>query len=187
MSKEFFLFRPEDDEELMFQWMKTNFDRHYKGNRAPFGVFIHAAWFLIRESHWPAYKRLVEYMNSKPDVYLVSVSQAVDYTRNPRPVSNEQVDVGSPETEPELESETEVPAVDDQEQSIGGGGAVPFVRATKRDTQIMDSCQKLRTPDCTPKLCQLRKESTNEERWMTSCAVCPEVYPWLGNPLGLRL
>lgn len=158
-----FIHRPEDDEEAMFQWMKTNFDRHYKGNRAPFGVFIHAAWFLIRDSHWPAYKRLVAHMNSLPDVYLVSVAQSVDYTRNPRAVWEEAEVVEAPEED----------------------DALLDTRNTKRHTQILEQCQRVREPTCHANFCQLRKEKTNEERWMSSCATCPEVYPWLGNPLGL--
>lgn len=162
--------RPEDDEEAMFQWMKSNFERNYLGNRAPFGVFMHAAWFTIRESHLPAYKRLIEYMNSLPDVYLVSVSQAVDYTRKPRPVWEEDQIEEVVATTVSTEAKKE---------------AVRGSRAAVKHTQIMDSCQKLREPNCHPKLCQLRKEATDEERWMTSCATCPEVYPWLGNPLGV--
>lgn len=168
--------RPEDDEQAMFEWMKSNFDRHYNGNRAPFGVFIHAAWFWIRESHLPAYKRLVEYMNSKPDVYLVSASQAVDYTRNPRPLGQEEE---VEEHEPEVSAQ-EVDENEEQEEQEEVG-----VRVAKRNTQIMASCQKVRESTCHPKLCQVMKESSKEERWMTSCASCPEVYPWLGNPLGL--
>lgn len=178
---EFQFHRPEDDEEAMFQWMKSNFERNYLGSRAPFGVFIHAAWFLVRDSHWPAYKRLVEHMNSLPDVYLVSVGQALEYTRNPRPVWTEEEEEVVAEAVPEQGAEeVESGNGQQQEEEAGHGG-----RSGRRHTQIMDECQKLREPTCHPKLCQLRKETTNEERWMTSCATCPEVYPWLGNPLGV--
>lgn len=148
-------------------WMKTNFDRHYYGNRAPFPVFMHAAWFWIRDSHLPAYKRFVDYMNSLPDVYLVSVSQAVEYTRNPKPVS------GGVAVPPQR------PNVDEDEESQ--------LRVTNRAAQILDSCQKRPEHDCHPHLCQLRKQTTNEERWMTSCVRCPAFYPWLDNPLGLDI
>lgn len=30
----------------------------------------------------------------------------------------------------------------------------------------------------------MKKESTGEDRWMTVCGQCPEVYPWIGNPAG---
>lgn len=47
-----------------------------------------------------------------------------------------------------------------------------------------DKCQTQRTPSCVPKLCQLSKQTSHEERWMTSCVRCPAVYPWLKNPMG---
>lgn len=47
-----------------------------------------------------------------------------------------------------------------------------------------DECQTVRTPTCVPKLCHLRKQADDQERWMTGCTKCPTVYPWLGNPFG---
>lgn len=61
--------------------------------------------------------------------------------------------------------------------------ALEFAR-NPRAGQPFDSCQTIRTPSCAPKMCQLIKETTGEERWMKSCVKCPAVYPWLGNPLG---
>lgn len=181
--------RPEDDEEEMFLWMKSNFDKHYNGNRAPFGVFIHAAWFLVRDSHFPAYKRLVAYMNSLPDVYMVSVSQAVDYVRNPVPWFDEE----APEVE--VEETTDEPTeennnnngqeeVDEVEEVEEVDEVVDVRRFTRRGVQILETCQKMPEYNCQPTLCQLTKEVSNEERWMTACVPCPSVYPWLDNPLG---
>lgn len=149
----------------MFAWMKENFDRHYYGNRAPFGVFIHAAWFWVRESHFPAYKKLIEYMNSLPDVYLVSVAKAIEFTRNPRAVTGTQA--VPPQNQQPLDQE-----------GRAAGSIRPYA--------AFDSCQAEPEPDCRPALCQLKKMSTGEERWMTVCNQCPAVYPWLGNPLGLE-
>uniref|UniRef100_A0A1B0D3D0 Uncharacterized protein n=1 Tax=Phlebotomus papatasi TaxID=29031 RepID=A0A1B0D3D0_PHLPP len=50
---------PADDVEETFEWMKENFERIYNSNRAPFGVFLHSAWFLTRPSNFPAYKKYV--------------------------------------------------------------------------------------------------------------------------------
>ena len=61
--------------------------------------------------------------------------------------------------------------------------AIEFSR-NPRAGEPFENCQAIREPTCVPKLCQLTKISTGEERWMTSCASCPAVYPWLGNPLG---
>ncbi|KAJ6646914.1 Chitin deacetylase 8 [Pseudolycoriella hygida] len=127
---------PGEDVESLVEWMIKNFEHNYNTNRAPFGVYIHAAWFLKGENYFEAYKKFLDYMDSLPDVYFVSSHRALQYTRNPR-------------------------------------AGKPF-----------DKCEPLRTPSCVPKLCQLVKQTTREERWMTSCSPCPAVYPWLGNPLG---
>ena len=39
-----------------------------------------------------------------------------------------------------------------------------------------------RSASCNPQVCELLKG--DEYRYMKSCVTCPEVYPWLGNPLG---
>lgn len=66
---------------------------------------------------------------------------------------------------------------------VSSSRALEYAR-NPRAGHPFEECQVQRTPSCVPKLCQLIKESTGEERWMTSCARCPAVYPWLGNPLG---
>ncbi|RZC33490.1 hypothetical protein BDFB_011279 [Asbolus verrucosus] len=42
-----------------------------------------------------------------------------------------------------------------------------------------------RTAECNnPTLCQLTKQDDGTTVYMESCAPCPDVFPWLGNPLG---
>ncbi|XP_037041560.1 chitin deacetylase 7-like, partial [Bradysia coprophila] len=62
-----------------------------------------------------------------------------------------------------------------------------YFEAYMKAGKPFDKCEPLRTPSCVPKLCQLVKQTTREERWMTSCSPCPAVYPWLGNPLGQNM
>lgn len=66
---------------------------------------------------------------------------------------------------------------------VGSYRALQYTR-NPRAGKPFDKCEPLRNPSCVPKLCQLVKQTTKEERWMTSCSPCPAVYPWLGNPLG---
>jgi len=68
--------------------LKRNFLRHYDGNRAPFGVFTHAAWFNGEDA--PAinrkegYRQFLAYLlNELDDVYLVSVAKALEWLRTP--------------------------------------------------------------------------------------------------------
>lgn len=48
---------PEDDIDALFEWMLENFNRHYQGNRAPFGMYLHAAWFSRGRNYFAAFKK----------------------------------------------------------------------------------------------------------------------------------
>lgn len=74
------------------QWMIAEFNKQYNGNRAPFGFYVHAAWFSeeINPNHLPAYIAFINYLQTLPDVYLASGSQVIDWVKNPVPVSKMQ-------------------------------------------------------------------------------------------------
>lgn len=42
--------------EVIFEMMKRNFLVHYNGNRAPFGLYLHAAWLHKGENNLEAFK-----------------------------------------------------------------------------------------------------------------------------------
>lgn len=52
--------------------MIRNFKQHYEGNRAPFGFYVHAAWFARDPVHFEAYLAFIDYLQKLDDVYLVS-------------------------------------------------------------------------------------------------------------------
>jgi hypothetical protein len=119
--------------------MINNFLRVYDTNRAPFGVYMTTSWFQKGENFFGAYKEFINYLNSLPDVYLVSTNQVIEYVRNPRQ-------------------------------------GKPF-----------DKCTPPRQHTCEPRMCHTMKKQATwiEDRYMTICGqTCPEVYPWVGNPLG---
>lgn len=60
---------------------------------------------------------------------------------------------------------------------------IEFVKNPKTGMPF-DKCRKTTRESCRSRLCPVKKESTGEDRWMTVCGQCPEVYPWLGNPSG---
>lgn len=60
---------------------------------------------------------------------------------------------------------------------------IEFVK-NPRTGKPFDSCRNTTKESCKPKVCPVKKESTGEDRWMTVCGQCPEVYPWIGNPAG---
>lgn len=51
-----------------------------------------------------------------------------------------------------------------------------------------EGCAEKHKPSCNSRVCVMEKETASgpEERYMTVCSKCPEVYPWLGNPFGER-
>lgn len=51
-----------------FNLLKTNFDRHYTSNRAPFGVYTHAAWFQVNAVNFQGYLQFLDYLATLPDV-----------------------------------------------------------------------------------------------------------------------
>lgn len=78
----------------MVEFFKENFHRIYdKGNKAPFGFCIHAAWFeaeeppLAGQNRLEAYIKFMKYLRTLPDVFMVTASEAIDWIRNPVPVS----------------------------------------------------------------------------------------------------
>ncbi|XP_004923455.1 chitin deacetylase 8 isoform X2 [Bombyx mori] len=74
------------DEEGWFKFILTNFERHYLGNRAPFGFFVHE-WFI---SSNPAIKRafvrFMDIINNLNDVFMVNSAEVIDWVKNPVPI-----------------------------------------------------------------------------------------------------
>ncbi|EGF81519.1 hypothetical protein BATDEDRAFT_10655 [Batrachochytrium dendrobatidis JAM81] len=74
---------------------KATFDRHYSGNRAPFGIYTHPVW--IGPANPPAIpdgtgklamlQNVLNYVMSKPDTWMVTTSQLIAYSKNPVPAS----------------------------------------------------------------------------------------------------
>ncbi|EFA00992.1 chitin deacetylase 9 precursor [Tribolium castaneum] len=80
---------PDDDADKLLQWFIDNFNVQYKGNKAPFGFYIHAAYFAVNPVRLEAYKKFVDYLQGLNDVYLVSPSKAIEWIKNPVPMGAE--------------------------------------------------------------------------------------------------
>lgn len=59
--------------------MIRNFESHYKDNRAPFGFYVHAAWFGRNENYFKAYLKFIDYLQGIKDVYLVNILDYMEY------------------------------------------------------------------------------------------------------------
>jgi len=132
------IYPPPDTLDDVYNWILKHFNRHYETNRAPFGFFVHSAWFDRGINNFDALRKFLVHVNSLPDVYITTSSRVIQYMKHPT--------LGKP----------------------------------------FQGCHKKPTTSCTPVSCKLSKDSDGQTRYLTVCDKCPEAYPWLGNPLGLR-
>ncbi len=63
----------------------SNFKRRYNGNRAPLGLFFHAAWFRTNGENFQ--KWIQDTMDKYDDVFFVTSSELIEWVRNPVPKS----------------------------------------------------------------------------------------------------
>ena len=77
---------PTDDRQGALTYLQRNFERFYRGNRAPFGVNMHAVWLRPR-CRLAAMLQFLESITKLDDVYVISVYQLIDWMRSPRPVN----------------------------------------------------------------------------------------------------
>ncbi|XP_044257341.1 uncharacterized protein LOC123006716 isoform X5 [Tribolium madens] len=74
------------DAEGVFKMLTKNFQRHYTTNRAPFGLFYHAAWFT-QPHHKEGFINFLDSILEMKDVWLVTNWQAIQWVRDPTPIS----------------------------------------------------------------------------------------------------
>ncbi|KAL0901835.1 hypothetical protein ABMA27_006996 [Loxostege sticticalis] len=74
------------DAEGVYKMILKNFDRHYTTNRAPFGLYYHAAWFT-QPHHKEGFIMFLDFINSMQDVWIVTNWQALQWVRDPTPIS----------------------------------------------------------------------------------------------------
>ncbi|EDW00680.1 GH21012 [Drosophila grimshawi] len=77
------VYPPADNVDALFDWMLENFNRHYQGNRAPFGMYLHAAWFSRGRNYFAAFKKFMQHLTTYPDVYMTGVSHMLEYVKKP--------------------------------------------------------------------------------------------------------
>lgn len=73
-----------DDVDDVFNFLKSNFDRSYEGNRSPIGFYMHAAWFpRLPEHSFEGYLKFLDYLQTLDDVYIIGVERGLEWVRNP--------------------------------------------------------------------------------------------------------
>ncbi|KAH7975910.1 chitin deacetylase 7 [Rhipicephalus sanguineus] len=71
------------DDTLDF--LRSNFERYYHTNRAPFPVFIHETW-LWTPGRRQGYLSFVDWLLTLEDVFVVTVAEVVRFMRDPKPL-----------------------------------------------------------------------------------------------------
>ncbi|KAL0268445.1 UNVERIFIED_CONTAM: hypothetical protein PYX00_010393 [Menopon gallinae] len=70
----------------VYKMLIKNFERHFTTNRAPFGLYYHAAWFT-HEHHKEGFIAFLDTIVNMPEVWLVTTWQAIEWVRDPQPLS----------------------------------------------------------------------------------------------------
>ncbi|KAL4424145.1 hypothetical protein ABPG75_001446 [Micractinium tetrahymenae] len=73
-----------DPQGDLYEAYKREFDRNYNGNRAPVGVYIHAAW-LMDPTRAAAMQQFINYALSFENTWFVTMSEAIDWIKAPVP------------------------------------------------------------------------------------------------------
>ncbi|XP_075525553.1 chitin deacetylase 7-like isoform X3 [Dermacentor variabilis] len=72
-------------EEDTLDYLRSNFERYYHTNRAPFPVFIHETW-LQNPRRRQGYLSFVDWLLTMDDVFVVTVAEVVRFMRDPKPL-----------------------------------------------------------------------------------------------------
>ena len=76
----------EEDADSIQRIFTQNFLDHYTGDKTPFPLFFHSAWFFNRPHRQEGFFKFVDSILALPDVYFVTVSDyllAIYWSRHP--------------------------------------------------------------------------------------------------------
>jgi len=74
--------------DQFYNFLNHNFDRHYEENRAPLGLYFHAAWLKNNPEYLDAFLYWIdEVLSNHNDVYFVTMTQVIQWIQNPRTVT----------------------------------------------------------------------------------------------------
>merc|ERR1712012_557572 len=68
---------------------EDDFGNFIVGNKAPWGLYMHAAWFFGNDWHYEGYKMFIQEITNStayPDVYIVPIEAGIRYMQAPMPI-----------------------------------------------------------------------------------------------------
>lgn len=74
--------------EDSFNFLWKNFQSYYKSKRAPFGVHMHASWFVGKQHHLEGMKEFIDRLLTLPDVYIVTATDVINWIQHPISAQN---------------------------------------------------------------------------------------------------
>jgi len=85
---------PNATSDEVFNMLMRNFNRSYNGlTRAPFGLYVHAAWFFGYDWRFQGYKQFLEHITTFDDVWVVPINAGREYRK--APVTNDELKNGA--------------------------------------------------------------------------------------------
>ncbi|CAL1270360.1 unnamed protein product [Larinioides sclopetarius] len=73
--------------EQFYNFLNHNFNRHYKTNRAPLGLYFHAGWLRLNQDYLDALVQWMDEVLGKNDVYFVTMTQVLQWMQSPTELS----------------------------------------------------------------------------------------------------
>lgn len=73
--------------EQFYNFLNHNLDRHYKTNRAPFGLYFHAGWLKLNPEYLDAFIQWIDEVLDKNDVFFVTMTQVLQWMQQPTELS----------------------------------------------------------------------------------------------------
>ena len=74
-------------EQDWLDFFTDNFNEQYNGNRSPFGIYSHSAWFYLGAERLNALVSFLNKLHDMKDVYIVTHTQMLDWVRKPTPLN----------------------------------------------------------------------------------------------------
>lgn len=69
--------------EQLYNFLNHNFDRHYKTNRAPLGLYFHASWLQATPELLDVFIQWIDEQRERGDVYFVTMTQVLQWMQQP--------------------------------------------------------------------------------------------------------
>jgi len=138
-----------------YNLLLNNFIRHYRTNRAPFPIFM-STWLSYGSYRLEALLEFLDTILMLPDVYIVPITDVLQWMQNPIPCKTSK----------------DRPSC--------------HLKGMKWSTCNTEKTRSMPCPVSQMRHCVMQRKIGNafRDRSLKTCQICPDEFPWLGNPDG---